>query len=213
MNQKQINQLEMFQTTNDYLDGQASVWNAIPIIGNYKNQLTEALSGIKQAAADQADAQVFIGKSIKGVKKTIAEKMDYLDDLLEAYGEDTGNAELVSQSSNTKTDYLRLTHEDFETKVKQVIALLEDHTEQLADYGLTKSQIKDVKLDLDQFLSSRGKPRAYQVASRQATQGLESLFDQGSDSVEKLDRVLKRFKRANASFYLGYEASRKVVHD
>lgn len=213
MNQKQINQLEMFQTTSDYLDNQAAVWNAIPVIGNYKNQLTEALTDIKQAAIDQAEAQVYIGKSIQGVKKTIAEKMDYLDDLLEAYAEDTNNAELASQASNSKTDYLRLPHESFETKVKQVIELLENYQELLTDYGMTAEQITDVKLNLDQFLTSRGKPRSYQVASRQATQSLENLFDEGSQSLEKLDRVLKRFKRANASFYLGYEAARKVVHN
>ncbi|MEP2024666.1 hypothetical protein [Reichenbachiella sp.] len=213
MNQRQINHLEMFQTTNDYLEKQAAVWNAIPIIGNYKNQLNTTQLAIKQIAADQADAQVHIGKSVMGFKKTIAEKMDYLDDLLEAYGEDVGNAELVSQAHNSKTDYVALPYENFETKVKQVIGLLAANLNDMTDYGLTAEQIEDVKLDLDQFLASRGKPRSYQVASRQATQSLESLFEQGKECIVKLDRVLKRYKRANASFYNGYLSASKVVND
>lgn len=203
----------MFQATNDYLDSQSTVWNTIPIIGTYKNQLATTIDGIKESAKDQADAQVFVGKSVKAFKRTISEKMDMLDDLLEAYALDTDNAELAAKAANTQTDYYSLSYEDFEVKVKQVIGLLETYAGEMSDYGMTTQQIDDVKIDLDQFLAVRGKPRAYQIASSTATKSLEELFDSGREATEKLDRVLKRFKRANASFYNGYIAARKIVDD
>lgn len=213
MNQAQINRLEMYQTTNDYLDAQNAVWSAIPIVGNYKNQLFDIIANIKTAAANQADAQVFIGKSLTALKKTIATKMDMLDDILEAYALDTDNAELAQQAANSTTDYFSLPNEEFEIKVQQVITLLEANLANTADYGLSAEQVDDVKLNFDQFLTSRGKPRNYQVASRVATQDMDALFKEGTATTEKLDRVLKRFRRANASFYNGYEAARKVIND
>ena len=213
MRQNQINRLEMYQATNDYLDAQNAVWSAIPIIGNYKNQLSGIITSVKDAAADQADAQIFIGKSINALKRQIASKLDMLDDILEAYALDNDNAELAQQASNSTTDYYSLSHEDFEIKAKQVVGLLETHLAAMADYGMTAEQIEDAKLDVDEFLAKRGKPRAYQVASRVATQDIDQLFKDGTAVTEKLDRVLKRFKRANASFYNGYIAARKVVKD
>jgi len=211
MRQVQINRLEMYQTTLDYLDAHNAVWNAVPIIGKYKNTLSEINTAIKAAAAEQADAQVFIGKSLSALKKNIAAKMDILDDMLEAYALDTDNAELAQQADNSTTDYFDLPNEDFEIKVKQVIGLLETHLKAMADYGMSEEQLKDVKADYDQFLTSRGKPRNYQVASSVATQDMETLFREGTTATEKLDRVMKRYKRANANFYNGYVAARKVV--
>jgi len=213
MNQQQINRLEMYRATNDYLDAQNALWSAIPIIGTYKNQLSALIAGIEEAASSQAGAQVFIGKSVAALKKLMAEKLDLLDDILEAYAADVGNAELEQQASNSKTDYLSLPNEDFEIKSKQMIALLEQHMEAMADYGMTSAQVDDIKQDMDQFLASRGKPRAYQVASRAATKDMEALFKEGTAITEKLDKVLSRFKRANASFHNGYTAARKVVND
>lgn len=213
MKQEQINRLEMYQTTNDYLDAQNAVWSAIPIIGKYKNELTDLVTAIKTAAADQADAQVFVGKTIAGFKRQIATKMDMLDDIMEAYALDVENAELAQQAANSTTSYFSLPYEDFEIKVRQVIGLLETHLGAMADYGMSAEQIEDVKLDFDQFLVRRGKPRSYQIASRVATLDIDALFKEGTTITEKLDRVLKRFKRANASFYNGYIASRKIIGD
>jgi len=211
MRQDQINRLEMYQTTSDYLEAQNAIWSPIPIIGTYKNQLTDIINTIKTSATDQADAQIFLGKTLTTLKKRIAIKMDMLDDIMEAYAQDTGNAALSQQSANSTSDYFELPNEDFEIKVKQVITLLESYLAAMADYGMTTPQIDDVKLDFDQYLTSRGKPRAYQVASRVATQDIDSLFKEGTAVTEKLDKVLKRFQRANASFYNGYLAARKIV--
>ena len=208
MNQDQINRLEMYQTTLDYLDAHNAVWNAVPIIGKYKNALSAINMSIKTAAAEQADARVFIGKSLSALKKTIAAKMDILDDMLEAYAVDTDNPELTQQADNSTTDYFGLPNEDFEIKVKQVIGLLETNLEAMADYGMSEEQLKS---DYDQFLVLRGKPRSYQVASSAATQDIATLFREGTTATEKLDRVMKRYKRANANFYNGYVAARRVV--
>lgn len=212
MNQKQINQLEMFQSTDDYLNANTAIWSSIPIITQYKNQVSQVVDAIRTSAQDQEAAQVFIGGSLLQVKHLIAEKMDILDDVLEAYADDNEDAELLSKASNSKTDYLRLPHGDFEVKTKNVIDLLETYVDQMQDYGITATQIDDVKLSFSVFQDKRGKPRSYQIASRVATQNLEKLFGEGKTALIKLDRVMKRFKRSNSTLYNGYQAARTVVN-
>lgn len=91
------------------------------------------------------------------------------------------------------------------------MVLAEATLPEMEDYGATQEQIDDVKLDIDLFLEQRGKPRAYRVASRVATQNLEELFQTATPLLNKLDNVLKRFKRSNVSFYNGYIAARQVI--
>ncbi len=213
MNQKQINKLEMFQSTNEFLDDNTAVWSAIPVVSGYKNQLAQAIIDIRESAQSQEAAQVYIGGSLRHLKKQVADKMDILDDILEAYAEDIEDEELRVQAANSSTDYFRLPNEDFETKTKNVIALLETHTDGMADYGMTTGQIDDAKLTFSQYQDRRGKPRSYQIASKVATQSLDELFKAAGNYINRLDKVMKRFKRSNTRFYHGYQAARQVIDD
>ena len=211
MKQTQINRLEMLKATNAYLDVNAGIYSPVPIIVKYKNDLFDVIAGIQKAAQEQDAAQVFIGESKAQLKRLIAEKMDILDDTVESYAADTENAELLSAVSNSMSDYYKLPNEVFETKVKNVIETMEAHIEAMADYGMTQQMIEDVKLQFNEFEEKSGKPSTYRIASRIATQDLEGLFKDATTVTEKLDKVMKRFKRSNASFYNGYLAARTVV--
>ncbi|MEO1254321.1 MAG: hypothetical protein AAFY41_05480 [Bacteroidota bacterium] len=211
MNQSQINRVEMLETTNTFLDTNTAVWSAIPIANNYKIELNQLIAGIKSAAQDQEAAQVTVGGSIQNMKRQLSDKLDILDDSLEAYAADKEMAELAAQADNSMRDYLRLPHTDFQSKVKNMLDLLDGHVADMADYGLTQVQIDEVKDSFGAFEEQIGKPRSYQIASRIATQSLDDLFKEAIKITEKLDRIMKRFKRSNSSFYNGYLASRMIV--
>ncbi|MEQ9210500.1 MAG: hypothetical protein RLN96_11775, partial [Pseudomonadales bacterium] len=134
MNQRQINRLEMFQATNSYLDDHPNVWSGIPVISNYKKDLSDVIDAIRTSATDQDAAQVFISSSTRQLKRQIAERLDIFDDILEAYAEDTENAELLAQASNSTSDYYRLPNEDFEAKSINTFTRLEKYMEQVKDY-------------------------------------------------------------------------------
>jgi hypothetical protein len=211
MNQDQNNKLAMFKTTNGYLDNNASVWSAIPIVNTYKTNLLHSIEGIKEAALRQDASQVFIGASQRELKLQIAQKMDILDDTLEAYAADTENAELLSQAANSATDYNRLPNEEFQIKVTNVIDLLESNVDAMADYGMSTAQIIEVKATFVLFQDKTGTPRSYQIQSRIATGDLESHFEEATKVLSKLDNVMSRFKRSAPSFYSGYIAARKII--
>lgn len=59
-----------------------------------------------------------------------------------------------------------------------------------------------LKNDLDDFLAINGQPRAYKIASVQATKELKQLFTDATHILEnKLNNVMKIFKRRDTNFY------------
>lgn len=211
MTKKQNNKKEMFDSTNMFLDANAPVWSAIPIVSNYKAKLVELITGIEKHAQDQEDAKVYIGESNRQMKMRLATKIDILDDALEAYAEDQGNAELLSQANNTKSDYFRLPKQQFVTKAETTLNLLSEHVEDMADYGLSVDQVDEVKLSLGNYQEKQGIPRSYQIASKTATLNLEDTFAEADKILSRLDKVLKRFKRSDPSFYNGYLSARTII--
>ncbi len=210
MNPRQVKILEMMRTTNAYLDANTSVWTAIPIASTYKIALATLLDQIRTSIDNNEASQMFVSPSVLEIKHQVAERMDILDDALEAYAEDTGDTELCIKARNSKDDYLSLPHEDFEIKTCQIIDLLEKHVKKMGDYGLTQDQIDDAKLLFGTYQDERGKPRFYEIKSRSNARNLRDFLAKGAEAVEKLDTVMKRFRRSNTFFYMGYLSARTM---
>ena len=92
-----------------------------------------------------------------------------------------------------------------------MISLLEDHVDKMGDYGLVYDQINDVKLNFDEYQISLHKPRFYEAEINMVTRNMDELMLEAKEYAEKLDKVMKRFKRSNITFYNGYLAARTVI--
>ena len=102
MNQRKINRLEMMEATHSFLDTQTSVWNTVPIMATYKTRLAQNIDQMKKVYKEQHKAMVFTENSLQNLRITVAEKMDILDDILEAYADDTENKDLLEKASISK---------------------------------------------------------------------------------------------------------------
>ncbi|KOH44980.1 hypothetical protein NC99_21050 [Sunxiuqinia dokdonensis] len=196
-----------------FLDGKPEKWSSIPKIVVFKTELSTVNLAIEQSQESQLAAQVFVGESKQQLKKTIALKGDVLNDSVEAFAVVTDDAALESKMAASYSDLNEMRNGDFIPKIKEVITEVETHKEVLvAEYGVTEEQIEDLKADLNRFLEMNGEPRAYQIASTQATKSLAELFSEAHDILTtKLDKVMKIFKRRDPEFYNGYLAARVVV--
>lgn len=213
MNTNQINRKEMYDTVLSFLDANAEKWSSIPKVGEFKNEFSDVAAQIEQSQEAQQGAQVFVGKNKKQLKSTIALKADILNDCLEALALVTGNEKLGNKMAASYSDLNRLRNTDFIPAIKAIIEAAEKHGEVLQnDYGVTAEQVEGLKADFNHFLDVNGQPRAYKIASVQATKSLEQLFTDAADILEnKLDKVMSIFKRRDVNFYNGYMAARVVV--
>jgi len=199
--------LKTMETINTYLDAHTAEWSTIPAITTYKDQLIHAIDALKAATPANDEANKLEDTDVQHLKITVAEKMDILDDILEAYADESGNPTLLGKAENSKTDYIRLSDEAFETKVKNVIELLETHVAHLADYGLTQDQIEDAKRSFSIYQDKQGSPRSYPMTTP-TTQNLDSTLQDVAEILHELDEAMKGFKSSNSSFYDGYQAVR-----
>lgn len=205
--------LEQLNTTLSYLDTNKSIWGGVPIVCTYRDHLAEAIDGLKAELASQADSSDFSGSTLQQLRITIAEKMDILDDILEAYAEDISDKKLLEEAENSKSDYLRLTNDGFERKVTTVMQLLEQHKNQLANYGLTNDQMKDVNVDIMVYKTKRTNPQLSKKATEVNSPAAQLLLDEGTSICERLGKVMVSFRTSNPSFYNGFKAIGTVDSD
>ena len=203
----------MFDTVLTYLDSNAALWSSIPKVGAFKNEFSTLVTAIDEAQYTQQQAQVFLGKTKLQLKADIAQKADILNDCLEAFALVSDQPKLAAQMSDSYSDLYKKRNADFTPAIAAIIEAAEANFETLsAEYGVSSEQVEGLKSDLDGFLTLNGQPRAYRVASSQATQDLELLFDQANAILNnKLDKVMSIFKRRDPSFYAGYQAARVIV--
>ncbi|MFD2565526.1 hypothetical protein [Aquimarina rubra] len=214
MNKDQNNKLDMYEAVQTYLDANTDKWNGVPVLITFKNQFSELLSNIREHQENQEAARVYLGANKTTQKRFVSEKADILNDALEAYAAIEENIELEQKAAKSFSDLNRLRNQDFVTVITETITLLEQHLEALADYGVTADQITDLKNSFDQFLTLQGQPRQYRIAGKQATLNLAELFDNTSSLLSnKMDKVMKRFKRTDANFFNGYQTARIIVNN
>lgn len=203
----------MYDAVSSYLDSKSALWASIPKVGEFKNEFTAVIAQIETVQYAQQEAQVYLGKTKTQIKSVVAQKADILNDTLEAFALVTGDKKLHNQMDATYSDLYKLRNADFSPAVQAIIAAAEGNVEVLTtEYGVASEQIEDLKTNLDEFLAINGQPRAYRVASVEATTSLELLFDEADSILDnKLDKIMSLFKRRDPGFYTGYIAARVIV--
>lgn len=206
MSPQQDQTLERLRTTLSYLDTNKTIWESVPIVCTYRDHLAEAIENIKGELSNQSEPNELSGSTLQQVRITIAEKMDILDDILEAYAEDIADKKLLEEAENSKSDYLRLTNDGFERKVTTILQLLEEHKSKLGNYGLTNDQMKDVNVDFMIYKEKRMNPKLPQKTEQPTSQQFQLLLEEGISICERLDKVMISFRTSNTSFYNGFKA-------
>lgn len=213
MNTYQMNRKHMVEATLSFLDNNAATWQSIAKIGDIKNQLNDLNQAIDAAAVNQQEAQVSVGKIKTELKRTISEKADILNDLVEVFAQMTGDEVLAQTMDDSATSLFRMKNDVMTRKVKQIIDAATQNQETLTtDYGMTAEQITDLQTDYDHFQELNGQPREYQIKSSVATKSIDDLMEEAVGLLnDQLDKLMKLFKNRDANFYNGYLKARMIV--
>jgi hypothetical protein len=213
MNQSQMNRKHMVEATLAFLDEKAATWQSIAKIGEVKNKLNAVNLAIDGTAEEQQMAKVHVGKIKIDLKRTICEKADIMNDIVEVYAVMNGDEKLAQTMADSASDLFKLKNDDMLRRVKRIIdAAVKRQEELVAEYGLTAEQVAGLQADYDRFLELNGQPREYQIKSGVATLTLEELFTEANNLLaNQLDNLMKIFKRRDPTFYNGYLKARMVV--
>ena len=114
-----MNRKHMVEATLSFLDQNAATWQSVAKIGEVKNKLGEVNLAIDGAATNQQQAQVNVGKIKNELKRTIAEKADIINDMVEVFALMTGDQKLAQQMADSASDLFKLKNDDMMRRVKQ----------------------------------------------------------------------------------------------
>ena len=203
MTEKEQPAFEQLTTTLSYLDSHHDIWESVPIVQTYRDHLADSIHSLNEELTEQPDKPDFGSGTLHQLRISIAEKMDILDDILEAYAEDKEDNNLLDVAKNSKTDYLRLTNDGFERKVVNVMKLLEEYQDPLRNYGLHQDQIDEVNTEFEDFKAKRNHPQPSQQTPTDNPQ-IQLLMEEASHTCDRLRKVMVSFRTSNSTFYNGF---------
>lgn len=210
MNKKQGNYYRMFLTTQNYLEDQLPVFQAIPKIKAYKDELDALLVCISEV--EQTHGTIALTKRKRQLKYAIAMKLSILSGALQAFAFESEDMDLVKSVKITKSELKKMKDLEIDAKVNAILRLAKQFLAELSDFGITESMLIEISNLLIDFNALIGKSRVFMINKYVALHSLEQLFvDVNSLLINKLDKLMLRFKEANTGFYEGYERNRVIV--
>ena len=211
MNKNQSNQFRMFLSTQSFLDTNASVWNGIPRLVNYKNMFDEIISRI-HAKTETTKLDVGVTQKKDLLKENIASKTSMLSGILQIIATEANDMDLVKAIKMTKSDLLKLKESDVDSTVKNITTKATEHLEILTEFGVTQDVITELLTSVQDYNVLIGKPRTILSQRFAALSNIEELFDEGNTVLKlKMDNAMVIFRELQAEFYKGYQSARTII--
>ncbi|TLX70448.1 hypothetical protein E9993_22285 [Labilibacter sediminis] len=211
MNKNQSNIYRMFLSTQSYLDNNNGIWNGIPRLVTYKNDLDEVISRIHEKI-QETKLDVGVTQKKDNLKDVIANKGSMLAGVIHVFALEQGNIDLANSVKLTRSDINRLKETDVYPTVKNVTSKASEHIEPLGEFGLTQELVTEVQTSIEDFNALIGKPRTI-LSQKYATLGsIEDLFTEGNQILKpKMDNMMTIFRDNEAEFYSGYLSARTII--
>lgn len=212
MNTLQENDLRMYYTFKEYVDGELEIANKIPFFPEtYQLFLTDYDELLVWREIQEADKSgVALDKA--NLRKELETKSLWLVSKLQAVAAVRKNQDLATVSKYGSSDLSKAT----DTRLRDIAGLLHKLAQQnlndLAVYEITTDFLADYKTLTLQYAASIPKPKQSIDDKANATQKIEQLFDQAEEKLELMDKLVQAVKEKHIDFANGFERATKVLN-
>jgi hypothetical protein len=201
----------MFIGTQEFLDNETTTWSAIKRIVSYKNDLDEIITRIT-SKSDEAGSLFGIGERKETLKAQIAVKGSSLSGAIQAFAYDSGDTDLAVKVKASKSEIHKMNEEDLGTYIHMLVETTNGNLKTLADFGVSKEILTEIKTTMEEYKALIGKPRSILNTKYVALDAVDQLFDEGNVLLRnKMDNMMLLYCESNPDFYNGYERARTIV--
>ena len=219
MTKDQINQANMFQTTNLILLSPAhtAIYTALPAFLRGQVSLDGSVNLLSALAQAQGSPLTGITLDKDRLKKSLISRLVIVSGAAGVYAYELNNQTLVAKFNakegalqNLRDALLDDTAQDIHD---QAAALVTADAVKAAEYALTPAALTDLQSAITAYASTLGTPRAA-VASRVAiTEAIAAEITRALGNLKNvLDRLIPQFDAAEPAFTAAYAAARKIVN-
>jgi hypothetical protein len=147
----------------------------------------------------------------QGTFETMAAQAVEVASAIRAYALVTADRELEAAATLSRSDLVRSRDTQVGDLVQGIITLGRNHSEALADYGITPAILDELEAELTRWRDLVARPRDIIAARSATTAELALAFDQIDDTLDILDRLTPILARTAPTYPPAYQAARVIV--
>ncbi len=213
MNKNQLKNYRMFLAVQNTIDQNTTIWSGHPKFTETKQQFDLEIDGIEQLGEEASRTTKGKTRDKNQIRAILEKKLVVLSGTVSAYAAITSNETLQNTVITSKaaleakkeTDLVIYSH----TLVKQAEALQEVLTN---EYGMTTSELEDIKTTKAEFQPLIGNAKPEQSAINAAKRNIDDHVQQGKFLLKEiLDKLMIRYQFTDITFFNEYQQSRTIV--
>ncbi|KAA9332030.1 hypothetical protein F0P96_11090 [Hymenobacter busanensis] len=132
---------------------------------------------------------------------------------LYAYAIDQQDRTLQNAANHNYSSLYDLRATALTDTAQDILDLATEHAEPLAEYGVTKARLTELKEAFSAFSTSKNDPRQQISEGKAARLAIKDKFTQLAALLEdRLDRSLRKYARSHPAFYQRIQAARLVIN-
>jgi len=212
MNQMQTNRVTMFKTTVAVLNDNQPVWSGMALFVSAVQDFNDVISAIDHSAQTQETPTRGAAVDKHSARESLEDVLFLTCQALGVIGHNAADNDLLALVDLTPTSLHRLGAEELANRATTILDRANAKKTELAALHVTQANLDELTQALEDFKSSKEKPREA-VATRAAeTQSLTSLIRQANDILRnRIDPMVNLFLRSDSKFVAAYRSARVVV--
>lgn len=212
MKQTQTNRVTMFKTTTAVLAENNSVWKDMaPFVAAVQDS-DNVIAAIDQSAQTQETPTTGVAVDKHSARDTLEDVLFLTCQALVVIGTTGNDNDLVALTDLTPTSLHRLGDEELANRATTILERANTKKTDLAAFQVTQANLDELAQALQDFKSSKQRPREAVTVRAAETQSLASLIRQENEILRnRIDPMVNLFRRSNPKFVAAYRSARVVI--
>lgn len=210
MKRHERNKLLMIDAVASYLSGNQSVTANVPVIAEGMAKLIS----IQDSIRSYEELQSNIAKVSSAQKAEARQRAEFAGSAfagkLYSFGINIGNTEIIKKYEVTISDFRIAGDVMLVTKLLAIKDDVRNNLSALGSHGITQESYEEFAATVDKYVISVGKKETSYAQRSAAVKSISALFDEASETLKSLDKLVEEYRSKNPNFFNGYKSARRI---
>lgn len=212
MQQHQENVLTMVEVVIAHLDGNPSVWAALPAYVTHVTALKTKRDALVPYLNKQAAKTTGVTKDKQKLKVLAIQQALTTAGNIEVYATDNNDNTLYDNMHFSKSKLLAIPDTELTIKLQAIHDIAASLLISMANYGNTTASLMDFQTRINGYQQAVPKPRNTLVQRKTATLNIAQTFKETNYILKKLDKLSLNFATTDPDFLSEYSNSRQIIN-
>ena len=211
MTHLQVNELNMFETSQQFLNTNASIWASNPAMAAVIATITSHISAINATQTAQNTSTIGTTQTKETARLNMVIATLALANAGKAYASATANQTLYDAMNTGKREFLNATDTNVDNLCQAIINNITPYIGSTAAYGATSTTLTNLQNLINTYSPLIGTPAVQKTIVGNATLTLIQHFSAINGLFKtQLDPLMAQYQTSNPAFYNQYFLAREI---